>query len=71
MTYWEWVKFVRENLQHYWVHSDFCLHQSLTSDMSQLGISEDISPPNLERFWNRFMQAQQERDMALQAEIVR
>jgi hypothetical protein len=36
-----------------------------------LGIPEELSPQNVSRLWNRLTQAMQERDMALQAEIVR
>ncbi|KAK7099742.1 hypothetical protein V1264_022800 [Littorina saxatilis] len=44
---------------------------SLTSDTSQLGIPEELAPQSLGRLWNRFTAAMQERDMAVQAEIVR
>ena len=47
-----------------------CL-QSLTADLSQLGIVEELSPQSVGRLWNRFAAAMHERDMALQAEIVR
>ena len=54
------------------VTSEICYFQSLTSaDLSQLGIPEELSPQNVNRLWNRFAAVMQERDMALQAEIVR
>ncbi|XP_046365486.2 microtubule-actin cross-linking factor 1, isoforms 1/2/3/5-like isoform X11 [Haliotis rufescens] len=45
--------------------------QQLSTDSAHPGIEEEFSPDNINRLWSRFVSAQQERDMALQAEILR
>lgn len=67
-----WFCFWHRCESYFLVSSGICYFQSLTSaDLSQLGIPEELSPQNVNRLWNRFAAMMQERDMALQAEIVR
>ncbi|CAG5131558.1 unnamed protein product, partial [Candidula unifasciata] len=45
--------------------------QSLTTDPSQMSIEDELLPHNVSRMWSRFEAAMQERDMTLQAEVIR
>uniref|UniRef100_A0A2C9K839 Calponin-homology (CH) domain-containing protein n=1 Tax=Biomphalaria glabrata TaxID=6526 RepID=A0A2C9K839_BIOGL len=45
--------------------------QSLTTEPSHMTIEDELLPHNVSRMWSRFEAAMQERDMTLQAEVIR
>ena len=50
----------------------FLILQQLSADFSgQFSLEDQLHIDNLNRLWDRFQLAQQEKDMALQAEISR
>ena len=50
---------------------DIFLLQGLGPGTGDMGIPDELHPENLNRLWNRFSFAQQERDSMVQSEVVR